>query len=224
MNTDEFELPDRNFAAIIVSKRASGKTFLCNYLIKHFEDNDRFDYYVLFSQTSHLSGDFGCIPKKAHFKIFNEKTINKIFAYQEKYRNSKNPKNCCIILDDGIGAVDHHFSILIDKLYSLGRHYLCSVIFISQIAKNVVTSCMRNNADLWFFSINNRMTMDVLYENVVWNGDRKSFYKFVQSNTTDYRFIIYDNTKSSTNNFYVIKAEDPGEFQVKMLSKKISNI
>ena len=60
---DSFEFPERNSASIIVSKRASGKSFLCNCLIKSFHDNNRFDYYVIFSQTSHLSNDFKCIPK-----------------------------------------------------------------------------------------------------------------------------------------------------------------
>ena len=69
------------------------------------------------------------------------------------------------------------------------------------------------------FPINNRNTMDVLYENVIWQGNRQSFYKSVQENTTDYRFIIFDNTKSTSNDFYIIKAEDPGEFTVKNIKR-----
>lgn len=212
--TDSFDFPDRNFAALIISKRASGKSFLCNYLIKHFSDNNRFDYYVLFSQTSHISGDFSCIPTNCHFREFTERTLNKIFEYQEKKKKSKTPKNCLIIVDDCVGAVGHQFAVLLDKLYTLGRHYLCSVVMLCQIAKNVITPTIRNNVDVWLFSINNRTTIDVLYENVVYDGDRKKFYDFVKKNTTDYRFIIYDNTKSGLNNFFVIKASDPGNFQV----------
>ena len=68
MDEQEFEFPGRNFAALIISKRASGKTFLCNYLLHHFNESKRFDYVVLFSQTSHISGDFKCIPKNSIFK------------------------------------------------------------------------------------------------------------------------------------------------------------
>ena len=219
MDELEFEFPERNFASIIVSKRASGKSFLCNYLIKNFHDNKRFDYYIVFSQTSHLSNDFSCIPKKQHFKVFNEEIINKVFNFQEKYRKTKKPKNCCIIIDDCIGGIGNEFKILLDKLYSLGRHYLCSIITLSQIGKNVITPTMRNNVDIWMFSINNRNTMDVIYENVIWQGNRQSFYKFVQENTTNYRFIIYDNTKSTSNDYYIIKAEDPGEFNIKNIKR-----
>ena len=157
--------------------------------------------------------------KNQHFKVFNEEIINKISKFQERYRKTKIPNNCCIIIDDCIGGIGNEFKILLDKLYSLGRHYLCSIITLSQIGKNVITPTMRNNVDIWMFSINNRNTMDVLYENVIWQGNRQSFYKFVQENTTDYRFIIFDNTKSTSNDFYIIKAEDPGEFTVKNIKR-----
>ena len=35
MDEQEFEFPERNFASLIISKRASGKTFLCNYLLQY---------------------------------------------------------------------------------------------------------------------------------------------------------------------------------------------
>lgn len=214
MNNEPFKFVDRNFAALCCSKRASGKTFLCNYLLKHFSDNNRFDYYILFSQTSHVSGDFACIPQKCHFKEFTEKTLNKVFEFQTKQKKSNNPKNCLIIIDDCIGGIGHDFLILLNKLYSLGRHYNISIILLTQYLKNSLSPVIRNNVDYMFFSINNRNTVDVIYDMVVYPHDRKTFYKFVHENTTDYRFIIYDNTKSSSNNFSIIKASDPGEFSV----------
>ena len=69
------------------------------------------------------------------------------------------------------------------------------------------------------WSINNHSTMDIIFENIVWNGNRKSFYEFVRKNTTDYRFIIYDNTKSTDNDFHIIKASDPGEFNIKNIKR-----
>ena len=218
-NNNDFEFPDRNFASLIISKRASGKTFLCNYLLHHFNESKRFDYVVLFSQTSHISGDFKCIPKKQHFQKFDNEIVNKIFKFQEKYKNTKKPKNCLIIVDDCIGAVNNDFKVLLDKIYTLGRHYNISIITLCQIGKNVITPSIRNNCDFWFWSINNHTTMDIIFENIVWNGNKKSFYDFVRKNTTDYRFIIYDNTKSTDNDFYIIKANNPGEFYIKNIKR-----
>ena len=59
------------FSMVIVSKRNSGKSYLCKHLLKMFMiDNKLFDYIVLFSSTAHLSKDFECLPKKVSKKIF----------------------------------------------------------------------------------------------------------------------------------------------------------
>ena len=59
------------FSMVIVSKRNSGKSFLCKHLLNMFmNENKLFDYIVLFSSTAHLSKDFECLPKKVYKKIF----------------------------------------------------------------------------------------------------------------------------------------------------------
>ena len=122
------------FSMVIVSKRNSGKSYLCKHLLKLLMmDNKLFDYIVLFSSTAHLSKDFECLPKKAIQEDFSTTKVNKILEYQKKLKDSKNPKQCLIILDDTIGAkIDASFKTNLDLLFSRGRHYNVSIIFISQ--------------------------------------------------------------------------------------------
>ena len=93
------------FSMVIVSKRNSGKSYLCKHLLKMLMmDNKLFDYCVLFSSTAHLSKDFECLPKKAIQEDFSTTKINKILEYQKKSKDTNNPKQCLIILDDTIGC------------------------------------------------------------------------------------------------------------------------
>lgn len=207
-----FKIP---YSCVIASKRNSGKTFLCNYLIKHFHDNKLFDYYVLFSQTAHISGDFGCLPDKSKFQEFTKEKLDKIFAYQEKAKNSKKPKQCLIILDDIVGAMNNDFTGLINKIFTLGRHYNISIIVLTQFLKRVITPTIRNNIDYLFFSINNYPSLDTIFEMIVYPHDKKHFINFVKNNTKEFRFIMYNNLTTDTDNFYIVKAEDTGKFFIK---------
>ena len=92
------------FSMVIVSKRNSGKSFLTKHLLKMFMvENKLFDYIVLFSSTAQLTKDFECLPKKSIQEDFSTTKINKILEYQKKAKESQNPKQCLIILDDTIG-------------------------------------------------------------------------------------------------------------------------
>ena len=76
------------FSMVIVSKRNSGKSYLCKHLLKMLMmDNKLFDYIVLFSSTAHLSKDFECLPKKSIQEDFSTTKINKILEYQERKYN-----------------------------------------------------------------------------------------------------------------------------------------
>ena len=81
------------FSMIIVSKRNSGKSFLCKHLLKLFMvDNKLFDYIVLFSSTANLTNDFDCLPKKAIQEDFSTIKINKILEHQKKLKDQKKSK------------------------------------------------------------------------------------------------------------------------------------
>ena len=196
------------FSMIVVSKRNSGKSYLTKHLSKTFMiDNKLFDYIVLFSSTAHLSKDFDCLPKKAIQEEFSTAKVNKILDFQKVSKESKNPKQCLIILDDTIGAkIDPSFKTNLDILFSRGRHYNISIIFISQYIKNYISTTIRNNIDYLLFSINNYNVIKIIYDLVVYEGNIKEFIKFVGEKTKNYTFIIYNNLNYSENNFYSIQA------------------
>jgi hypothetical protein len=166
-----------------------------------------FDYIVLFSSTANLTKDFECLPKKAIQENFSSEKVNKILEHQKKSKNSANPKQCCIILDDTIGAkLDIDFKTNLDLLFSRGRHYNISIIFLSQYIKNYISTTIRNNIDYLLFSINNYNVIKIIYDLVVFDGSIKDFIKFVNEKTKNFTFLIYNNLNYSDNNFYTIQA------------------
>jgi hypothetical protein len=170
-------------------------------------DNKLFDYIVLFSSTAHLSKDFECLPKKSIQEDFSTTKINKILEYQKKSKDTNNPKQCLIILDDTIGTkIDISFKTNLDLLFSRGRHYNVSIIFISQYIKNYISTTIRNNIDYLLFSVNNYNVIKIIYDLVVYDGSIKEFIKFVNEKTKNYTFLIYNNLNYSDNNFYTITA------------------
>ena len=206
------------FSMVVCSKRNSGKSYLTKHLLKMFMvDNKLFDYIVLFSSTAHLSNDFECLPKKSIQDEFSTTKINKILEYQRKSKDTKNPKQCLIILDDTIGAkIDASFKTNLDLLFSRGRHYNISIIFISQYIKNYISTTIRNNIDYLLFSVNNYNVIKIIYDLVVYDGSIKDFIKFVNEKTKNYTFLIYNNLNYSDNNFYTISApEELEKFDIK---------
>ena len=206
------------FSMVVVSKRNSGKSYLTKHLLNMFMiENKLFDYIVLFSSTAHLTKDFECLPKKAIQDDFSTTKINKILEHQKKSKDSNNPKQCLIILDDTIGQkLDISFKTNLDLLFSRGRHYNISIIFISQYIKNYISTTIRNNNDYLLFSVNNYNVIKIIYDLVVYDGNIKEFIKFVNEKTKNYTFLIYNNLNYSDNNFYTIQApKDMDNFIIK---------
>ena len=143
--------------------------------------------------------------------------VNKILDFQKQSKDSKNPKQCLIILDDTIGAkLDPSFKSNLDLLFSRGRHFNISIIFISQYIKNYISTTIRNNIDYLLFSINNYNVIKIIYDLVVYSGNIKEFITFVGDKTKNYTFLIYNNLNYSENNFFTIQAPNNIEkFEIK---------
>ena len=110
-------------------------------------------------------------------------------------------------MDDTIGQkLDISFKTNLDLLFSRGRHYNISIIFISQYIKNYISTTIRNNIDYLLFSVNNYNVIKIIYDLVVYDGSIKDFIKFVNEKTKNYTFLIYNNLNYSDNNFYKISA------------------
>jgi hypothetical protein len=193
---------------VLFAKRNTGKTVLGSHIIKHLYETKKIDYVCLFSQTAHLSGDFGFLPKNSKHDDFSEKAVNKIIDYQDKNRKSKKPKQCLLVLDDTISMISHKFGGLLNRLFTAGRHYNISVMFITQYPKanNFSPSC-RSNIDYLFFSVNTITVLKFIYELVVYDGTIQEFLKWVQDNTNDFQFILYDNLQSGADKFFFVKAD-----------------
>ena len=83
------------------------------------------------------------------------------------------------------------------ELFTQGRHYNISVIVSSQNAAYFLDPTKRSNIDYLAFR-----KVENTYKKTLWNMCNikmkfERFKDFINDNTTDYKFILYDNTSQS---------------------------
>jgi hypothetical protein len=154
-----------NKTILICAKRNSGKSKLVKYLIKQFKN--QFNEIFLISTTNDVTNEFNDLIKKEFiFNEFNEKWLLKLFEKMElitKEIGFDKPENeykhVLLILDDCVSEDNIRNSKTFEKLFSRGRHYKISVIFISQSIRFLNTTC-RNNLDFLLISQMNSQALD----------------------------------------------------------------
>ena len=83
------------------------------------------------------------------------------------------------------------------ELFTQGRHYNISVIVSSQNATYFLDPTKRSNIDYLAFR-----KVENTYKKTLWNMCNtkmkfEQFKDFINDDTTDYKFILYDNTSQS---------------------------
>jgi hypothetical protein len=118
-------------------------------------------------------------------------------------------QNVLLILDDVIGSLPPRNKVL-EELYTQGRHYKISLILNIQIAKNELDPTIRSNLDYFIMGYNGKRTFENLYNEVDFEGNKDQFIRFMNDNTSDYNFVIYNNkvvnTKDPMARYKIIKA------------------
>ena len=197
-----------------LSKRASGKTVLVAELIYYFlttEDPEkRVDYMYMFSRTAGINkvtnSPYSFIDDKAIFHPDKLGTVVKNLMKSQIQTGMK--YHILIVLDDiMVGKSDK----VIDDLATEGRHYNITVILSSQIANRVVSPMVRNNADYIFWR---RLGLNNIRDDIFPFMDVSEFQRaqdviaFTLQNTSDYKFIVYNNKDDSdvAQKFHVVRA------------------
>lgn len=205
---DEIQVP---FSMVLLAKRNTGKTVMAEYIVNILLDEHRVDGVYLFSRTCKLGDNWRTIPEKYKYEELDYKVINKIILHQYKLvKSRKQPKNIILVFDDIIdsGGNVSQMSNLFNELFARGRHFKISVMLCNQYVRNVITPTVRSNIDYLLLSCNTNEVLSFVYSMVVYDGTKKEFIDFVNANSADYYFVLYDNlTKGNDKKYYKLLAD-----------------
>ena len=206
-----------NKSIMICAKRNSGKTQLVKYLIN--QSKHLFNEIFLISTTNLITNDFeGIIDPKFIFNEYNEEwldgLIKKMADITIKIGPNKDESkyiHIMLILDDWLSESQLRESKIFQKLFTQGRHYKISIIFISQAVRFLNPIC-RNNLDYLLISQMNSQALDSVSTDFrVGNVSKKDFLNIYNQNCSNYQFLILNLTCVLNNNdldqlYGVIKA------------------
>lgn len=166
------DIPE-HFTMLLIGKRRSGKSILCNHVLH--DVGDRFDYVYLFSKTAHLNLDppYPTIRKENMRSGFDDKLLGSVIESQKKMLeyNKMLPESMrkitkiCFVMDDIITDDQIRKSKYLEDIFVLGRHLYISLILIMQTSnrRSSVNSSKFQNVDLvCSFGCSNFQTLDNL--------------------------------------------------------------
>ena len=197
-------LPKFPFSMVISGRSGSGKSqLLLNILSRPEMYGDYFHAILVFSPTANdLDDTYDAldIPKENFIKTFDSSMLQNILDNRKKLIKEKGiefvAKNSRVLLifDDMIAEKKFLESPENLKLFTLLRHYLCSVIILSQSFKKIPRS-IRINANFLAIFPSLESEIMVLLEEVTPSGiTKKDFRKVIDYCTSDkYSFLSINN-------------------------------
>ena len=172
-------------AVLIVGKRRSGKSVLCDFIIHKLKPKHQFTDMYLFSTTANVQDDiFQCFPKNNRYNYLNEGKLQEIYdngikAHEQWNQNKDEPQpNTLVVIDDmisGIGSQKGSLwsSDIVNKLAVSGRHSFTSVFLLTQNMTSV-SPVFRKNLDALFYyrSLNQKDRHVIADEYLTYNDER----------------------------------------------------
>ena len=230
LETDKHKIPLRKsmkdgiiprfpFSMLISGRSGSGKTnTLLNLLTRPEFYGNYFHYTCVFSPTAGAGDDMYDIlklPKENIKNEFSEDDLNQLIESRKKMILDKGiewvSKNSrvLIILDDIIANTHFLNSPEALKMFALLRHYLCSVIVLTQSYKKIPRSLRLNvNATIIFPATQSEV--EILLDEITPAGLKKR----------DFERVIADATDEQYSFLYINNHAEPG----KRIRKNIDNI
>ena len=181
-----------NSTICFLSRRNSGKSHLCRHIL--FSMIDDFEEMFIVSQTENVSHSLDFLPSSHIMESWDPKKIEQLMKKQEIEIKKSKPRQICLILDDVIGSLKPNDPLL-NKIFVMGRHLKITICLLLQYSKACLSPTIRGNTDYLFF---NRLPIEgirVLFEGVHFNGDFKSFQKFIEKKQRNrpFTFLLYDS-------------------------------
>lgn len=202
-------LPPFPFSMIISGRSGSGKTVaLMNILTKKSMYGKYFHYILVFSPTAGKYDDTYKVlglPKENFIHDLTPESLNDIIEARKKLIDDKGIKwvarnrRVCIILDDIIANRNFLHSPEALVMFSLLRHYLCSVIILIQ-SYTKVPRALRIQANATIIFPSQRNEVEIIKDELTPPGlSKKEFEKVISHCCEDRHSFFYVNQKAPPN-------------------------
>ena len=201
------------FTCSCVSARNSGKSVLCEELVKKLIDQDRIDICLVMSGSAGLNDDYTDILPSKMIMPFSESMLDSLWKSQ-RATPAKERKHVLVVIDDALGTPEAFRSLTLQRIFSQGRHLYISCIIISQHTSYLLTTIIKSNSDVILWSRLNRQQLKSLWESTT-NIDFKKFMAISETlGGANYQFMLLDNyskakSKDYTDFLTFIRAESP---------------
>ena len=197
-------IPSPYYTYVFVSLHNSGKSKSIRNLAVELLNKIPHHNIILFSTTAYkeLNDDYKFLKNCKYAKIYPgskqeiDEHIDKILDHCKDMKKKHKTYSLMIIFDD-IDVTKKNDKVA--ELFTQGRHYNISVIVSSQNAAYFLDPTKRSNIDYLAFR-----KVENTYKKTLWNMCNtkmkfEHFKEYINDNTTDYKFILYDNTSQSKN-------------------------
>ena len=197
-------LPKFPSSVCLSGRSGSGKTnLLLNMLTRKDMLKDYYHYILVFSPTAGKYDDTYKalnIPEENFIEDFDSKTLERLIESRKKLIEEKGIKwvsknsRVCLIFDDVIANRDFLQGAIALKLFSLLRHYLCSIYIMIQ-SYTKLPRALRLNCNATYIFPASQSEVEVLKDELCPAGlNKKEFEKVIEYATKDpYNFLAINN-------------------------------
>lgn len=217
--TDFIESFNKNYVALSIGTKGSGKTFLMLKYLRYSLINNLYDQYVLVLPMFEMeqNGSYKFInAKDKHiyvFESYNEVITANLIKQQVKEKANK--KKILYVIDDASGEDVFHLDDSLRNLITSIRHYNVGLWMCIHSASGILSPFIRQQTDILFLSkITNYKLLKNIYEeflslmgDYVGNDGHKNFIdKFIQLHKEKYQ-VIYMNIRTGIIDYNVSQWE-----------------
>ena len=198
------DIPSPYNTYVFISMRNSGKSKSIRNLIVELLNKVQHHNIILFSSTAYkdLNDDYKFLKECPFAKVYPvdknemESNIDIILEHCKNMKNKRKDYSVMIIFDD-IDVTKKNDKVA--ELFTQGRHYNLSVIVSSQNAAYFLDPTKRTNIDYLAFRKVENTYKKTIYNMINTKMSYPTFKDYINDNTTDYKFLLYDNTSQSGN-------------------------
>lgn len=207
-------LPDLPIRCLAIGRsQSSGKSTLgINLFTRKAYYGDDFDGDNIYIFSNSLKTDdkirrfirFKQIPEENCFSSYDPDILEELYNnihqdYQDAIRNKEKPVNTLIYLDDIAfsGAFKNKYTIM-DRIFSNGRHTLCSIFCSLQSYVSCSTTLRENSNAVFLFGMSNRQLEIVADDHALMpTKDFKKMFRDATKKKHSFLLINYSNPSES---------------------------
>lgn len=197
-----------------VGSTLTGKSYCMKYLLSLIHKT--YDYGILISATADDgSNQYDFFDPSFIHEDWDADLIHRIIQKQKKFIYEHGKHKCpkvIIIIDDFSGVLSRKQNELglLEKLYSMSRHFNISIMALCQNIK-MVSPTIRSNTHYYFITSTSRTDLEELYQ-FAGKGfeSRKKFIEFCNSKCVDWNTLLLKGAgRHNPKDYYLVFAPPP---------------